>query len=146
MDERGGRDSRSVSHDLNFLSLGVKIVKSQFSSLSPHRMNPSRNRNRLCTLRSSFLALLSELVDERGEGNRYVEFVRVRVGSGEGTVGGWDGSELLNRSGSDLVVLLGGVERGLAIRGGEREKRKEVKFTLGESSSSASAALTFFSA
>ena len=108
------KNSRSVSHDLNLLSLGVQIVESQFSSLSPHRMNPTRNRNRLTTLRSGFLALLSEFLDERRERDGYVEFVRVRVRGREGTFGGGDGAELLDRSGSDLVVLLRNENEGVS--------------------------------
>lgn len=77
-------------------------------------MNPTRNRNRLTTLRSGFLARLSELLDERGERDGYVEFVRVRVRGREGTFGGGDGAELLDRSGSDLVVLLRNENEGVS--------------------------------
>jgi len=69
-------------------------------------VNPSSYANSLRALGSSLGALLSELFDERRERDGNVEFVRVRRGGSESSFGIGDGAELLDSSGTDLVVLL----------------------------------------
>lgn len=78
-----------------------------------------------------------------------MEFVRVRGRSSEGTFRCGDSTKFLNRSGTDLVVLLQRkhVEELKKVSSRNEtgktkfETEKSNKLTLGESSSSASAAL-----